>query len=58
MSGDKQKAISDYKQAVRLNPQLVSDWKKQAGLIQKSNPTAYQKYQQMIQKLEIGSRIN
>jgi tetratricopeptide (TPR) repeat protein len=58
ISGDKQNAFSDYKQAVRLNPQLVNDWKKQSGLIQKSNPTAYQKYQQMIQKLEIGSRIN
>ena len=40
------------------NLEIVSDWKKQASLIQKSNPTAYQKYQQMIQKLEIGSRIN
>jgi tetratricopeptide (TPR) repeat protein/S1-C subfamily serine protease len=58
MSGDKQNAIADYRKAIQLSPQIVSDWKKQAGLIQKSNPTAYQKYQQMIQKLEIGSRIN
>jgi tetratricopeptide (TPR) repeat protein len=58
MFGDKQNAISDYRKAVQLNPKIVSDWKKQAGLIQKSNPIAYQKYQQMIQKLEIGSRIN
>jgi tetratricopeptide (TPR) repeat protein/S1-C subfamily serine protease len=58
IAGDKLNAISDYKQAVRLSPQRVSDWKKQAGLIQQSNPTAYQKYQQMIKKLEIGSRIN
>jgi tetratricopeptide (TPR) repeat protein/S1-C subfamily serine protease len=58
MSGDKQNAISDYRKAVQLSPQIVSAWKKQSGLIQKSNPTAYQKFQQMIQKLEIGSRIN
>jgi tetratricopeptide (TPR) repeat protein/S1-C subfamily serine protease len=58
MSGDKQNAISDYRKAVQLSPQIVSDWKKQSGLIQKSNPKTYQKYQQMIQKLEIGSRIN
>jgi tetratricopeptide (TPR) repeat protein/S1-C subfamily serine protease len=58
MSGDKQNALSDYRKAVQLSPQIVSDWKKQSGLIQKSNPKTYQKYQQMIQKLEIGSRIN
>jgi tetratricopeptide (TPR) repeat protein/S1-C subfamily serine protease len=58
MSGDKQNAIADYKQAVRLSPQIVSDWKKQSGLIQKSNPKTYQKYQQMIRKLEIGSKLN
>jgi tetratricopeptide (TPR) repeat protein/S1-C subfamily serine protease len=58
IAGDKQNAIADYKQAVRLNPQIVSDWKKQSGLIKKSNSTAYQKYQQMIRQLEIGSRLN
>jgi tetratricopeptide (TPR) repeat protein/S1-C subfamily serine protease len=55
--GDKQGAISDYKQALKLNPQILTEWKKQAESVGKYNPAAYQKYQQMIQKLEAGSKL-
>jgi tetratricopeptide (TPR) repeat protein/S1-C subfamily serine protease len=56
--GDKQGAILDYKQALKLNPQLLNEWKKQAESVRKYNTASYQKYQQMIQKLEAGSRLN
>jgi tetratricopeptide (TPR) repeat protein/S1-C subfamily serine protease len=56
--GDKQGAISDYKQAVRLNPKIIAEWKKQAESVSKYNQVSYQKYQQMIQKLEAGSKAN
>jgi tetratricopeptide (TPR) repeat protein/S1-C subfamily serine protease len=56
--GDKQGAISDYKQAVKLNPQILTEWTKQAESVGKYNPASYQKYQQMIQKLEAGSKLN
>jgi tetratricopeptide (TPR) repeat protein/S1-C subfamily serine protease len=58
MSGDKQGAISDYKQAMRINPNIIQDCKKQAEFVGKYNPAAYQKYQQMIQKLAAGSKTN
>jgi tetratricopeptide (TPR) repeat protein/S1-C subfamily serine protease len=56
--GDKQGAISDYKQAIKLNPQIITEWKKQAESAGKYNTESYQKYQQMIQKLEAGSKLN
>jgi tetratricopeptide (TPR) repeat protein/S1-C subfamily serine protease len=55
--GDKQGAISDYKQALKLNSQILTEWKKQAESVGKYNATSYQKYQQMIQKLEAGSKL-
>jgi tetratricopeptide (TPR) repeat protein/S1-C subfamily serine protease len=55
--GDKQGAISDYKQALKLNPQIITEWKKQAESVGKYNAASYQKYQQMIQKLEAGSKL-
>jgi tetratricopeptide (TPR) repeat protein len=56
--GDRQGAISDYKQAIKLNPQILNEWKKAAESVRKYNTASYQKYQQMIQKLEAGSKLN
>jgi tetratricopeptide (TPR) repeat protein/S1-C subfamily serine protease len=55
--GDRQGAISDYKQALKLNPQILTEWKKQAESVGKYNAASYQKYQQIIQKLEAGSKL-
>ena len=55
--GDRQGAISDYKQALKLNPQIINEWKKQSESVRKYNAASYQKYQQMIQKLESGSKL-
>jgi tetratricopeptide (TPR) repeat protein/S1-C subfamily serine protease len=56
--GDRQGSISDYKQAIQNNPLLIQNWKKQAELVRSHNVTSYQKYQQMIQKLEIGATMS
>jgi tetratricopeptide (TPR) repeat protein len=56
--GDKQGAISDYKQAIKLNFQIITEWKKQAESVSKYNAVSDQKYQQMIQKIEAGSKLN
>jgi tetratricopeptide (TPR) repeat protein/S1-C subfamily serine protease len=56
--GDKQGAISDYKQAIKLNFQIITEWKKQAESVSKYNAASDQKYQQMIQKIEAGSKLN
>jgi tetratricopeptide (TPR) repeat protein/S1-C subfamily serine protease len=57
IAGDRRGAIIDYKQAIASNPQLIKDWKKQAESIKKYSASSYQRYQQMIQKLEAGSKI-
>ncbi len=58
ISGDRRGAILDYKQAIAHNPKLIKDWKKQAESMKKYSPASYQRYQQMIQKLEAGSKIS
>jgi tetratricopeptide (TPR) repeat protein/S1-C subfamily serine protease len=58
MLGDKQGAISDYKQAIQVDSRLIQDWKKQAELVRTYSPASYQKYQQMIQKLERGATMS
>jgi tetratricopeptide (TPR) repeat protein/S1-C subfamily serine protease len=58
MFGDKQGAISDYRQAIQVKPQLIQNWRKQSEFVRTYNATSYQKYQQMIQKLEAGVRLS
>jgi tetratricopeptide (TPR) repeat protein/S1-C subfamily serine protease len=58
MLGDKQGSISDYRQAIKNNPQLIQNWKKQAELVRVNNVTSYQKYQQMIEKMERGTTMS
>jgi tetratricopeptide (TPR) repeat protein/S1-C subfamily serine protease len=58
MFGDKQGAISDYRQAIQVEPQSIQKWRKQAELVRTHNTASYQKYQQMIQKLEAGVRFS
>ena len=54
--GDKQGAMVDYKQALKINPKLIEDWKKQASFLKRYNQASYQKYQQLIEKLEAATK--
>jgi tetratricopeptide (TPR) repeat protein/S1-C subfamily serine protease len=56
MFGNKQGAMVDYKQALKINPKLIEDWKKQASFLKKYNQASYQKYQQLIEKLEAATK--
>ncbi|WP_373539747.1 trypsin-like peptidase domain-containing protein [Chamaesiphon sp.] len=56
MFGNKQGAMVDYKQALKINPKLIEDWKKQASFLKKYNQESYQKYQQLIEKLEAATK--
>jgi tetratricopeptide (TPR) repeat protein len=52
-SGDRQRAILDYQQALKLNPKIIDEWKRDAKQLDKShNLIAAQKYYQMIRGLE------
>ena len=44
--------LSDYKQALKFNPQIIDEWKRDAKQLQKyNNIAAYQKYQQILSSL-------
>jgi tetratricopeptide (TPR) repeat protein/S1-C subfamily serine protease len=58
MFGDKQGAIADYRQAIQVEPQSIQKWRKQAEFVRNRNTMSYQKYLQMIQKLEAGVRFS
>ena len=51
-AGDKEGMLSDYKQALKFNPQIIDEWKRDAKQLQKyNNIAAYQKYQQILSGL-------